>query len=406
MEQSNYELLVNNLTVVFNNDFNKETISGLTISEHNLLFGLIGKLKKRGLEEVQLSFREASALMNQKEFRTTVLIEVVDSLWEKIKKTDYKLYVEARNGPQKAGGVLLFSYLSADKEDSLIRLKLNPDLEYFLNSFEKGSYTSLRLRDFHQTQNKYGKSLYKILAQFRSTGYFIVSREDLRYKLDCPLSYDLRKFHTRVLNPAIKSISEFFPELKLEKIKSGRKIIRYVFSFKKGENPNHWIKEIEPTNVTPNNDKLTFKTSELQNSNAVNYANTFKNGYIPGENSPTNEFMDWFATTHIYSTYKEYFDVRPSSKKQIRELYKKYVITTESEAWTDMRFFACVTGIVSLDKAMTEWELEGMYSRIRSLDSKDKRRSIRIRIPAPVYKDLHVEQRKQLKEFVNYGKVI
>ena len=233
-KNSNKSESINNLTVVFSNDFNEKIISRLTITEHNLLLGLIGKLQRQGLEEVKFSFREVSSLMKQKDFRSTFLIETLDSLWRKLKKTDYKLYAESKKDLSTPGPVLLLSYLRVDKENSLVRLKLNPDLAYFVNSFKRGSYTSIRLRDFYQIENKYGKLLYKILAQFRSTGYFIVSREDLRYRLDCPKSYDLRKFHTRVLNPAMKSVSEFFPDLTLEKIKSGRKITGYKLLFRKG----------------------------------------------------------------------------------------------------------------------------------------------------------------------------
>ena len=91
MSTEKYDLLVNNLTVVFNNDFNRETIKNLNPNEYNLLFGLLGKLKTRGLDEITLSFEEAAMLICSGENKSSFIVRVVDSLWKKIKSRFYML---------------------------------------------------------------------------------------------------------------------------------------------------------------------------------------------------------------------------------------------------------------------------------------------------------------------------
>ncbi len=199
-----------NLTVAFNNDFNKKVIEDLTKKEHNLLMSLVGKTKNKGLKEVSLSFDEVSDSVGFTREKTNRIISIVDSLWDKIKMTDYALYVQSKTGPKKAGGVMLFSYLSIDKEAQLVKLKLNPDLEYFLNSFSSGQFTSLKLKDFQATQNKYGKLLFRLLAQYKKTGFYVTSRDKLFYLLEKPDSYNISMFHKRILTPALKSIEPFF----------------------------------------------------------------------------------------------------------------------------------------------------------------------------------------------------
>lgn len=235
-----YEITAENLTVVFNNVFNKETIRGLEPREYNLLMGIVGKIKKKGIEEVTISFDEVSSLIGNEYETASKIITLVDSLWEKVKMTDYALYVQGKNGPKKAGGVMLFSYLSVDEKEHQLKIMMNPALEYFVNSFTQGGYTSLRLKDFQRATNKYGKSLFKLLAQYSTTGFYKVQRDDLIRLLDKPDSYDIRRFHSRVLNPAIKDVSEFFVDLELTKVKKGRNITHYEFRFKPQKNTRKW----------------------------------------------------------------------------------------------------------------------------------------------------------------------
>ena len=355
MSTEKYDLLVNNLTVVFNNDFNRETIKNLNPNEYNLLFGLLGKLKTRGLDEITLSFEEAAMLICSGENKSSFIVRVVDSLWKKIKSTDYALCVLGREGVQPAGGVSLFSYLSADKETNLVRLKLNSDLEYFLNSFESGRYTSLRLCDFHQTRNKYGKSLHRLLAQFASTGFYKETRNGLLYKLDCPPSYDIKKFHKLVLEPAIESVKEFFPGLAVEKIKKGKVITTYKFTFDKQTRSTKW----DPGFKT---EKRKTKDSGKKKTQVVLYKNNFKNGYIPGNNSPVIGFNKWLTDLKIFVIYDEYFKNRFLAKNKIKELYKQFVI---DESYSDMMFFAGMMEVIARDDAMNEWTLEENFSKVR-----------------------------------------
>lgn len=251
-----FEITTENLMVVFSNVFNEEVIRGLTTREHNLLMGIIGKLKEKGLEEVSISFDEIRALIQDSEERPHEIISLSNSLWEKVKMTDYTLYVQRKSGPQKAGGVMLFSYLSIDEVTEEIQIMMNPALEYFVNSFsQNGNYSSIRFRDFQLTTNKYGKLLLKLLSQYSSTGFYKVGKDRLLELLDSPKSYDIRKFHTRVLNPALKDVDPFFKGLKLKKIKKGTKITHYQFTFtpqnkNKKYNPN-LKEEMKRKDVTP-----------------------------------------------------------------------------------------------------------------------------------------------------------
>ena len=63
MTRKKYELTRDNMTIVLKNAFNKKVIENLEITEHNLLLGLLGRLKEKGLAEVCVTFDEASMLI-------------------------------------------------------------------------------------------------------------------------------------------------------------------------------------------------------------------------------------------------------------------------------------------------------------------------------------------------------
>lgn len=252
-----YEVLTSNLQVVFNNAFNKEVIRDLTTSEHNLLLGLLGKLKAKGDAEVVIDFDEVTALCGLSDPMPSQIVSLSNSLWDKVKMTDYSLYSQSKSGPYKTGGVMLFSYLVVNKDEKEIRLQINPYLQYFVNSFAGGSYTSLKFKDFQQTHDKYGKLLYRLLAQFANTGFYKVKAVELKSLLDCPASYDTRRFNEKVINPSLKSLAPFFDNLKLEKIKKGRTISDYQFTFTPQSSTRKWDPNLgkkqrkKPKDVTP-----------------------------------------------------------------------------------------------------------------------------------------------------------
>lgn len=233
----NYELTAKNLTVVFDNEFNSQVIENLTASEHDLLLTIIGKLKEKGDEEVKISFDEIRVLFDKEYLYPGQILNLIDSFWKKVKAVDYQLYSThtelSHEESKNAGGVMLFSYLTASEREQLIKVKINPDLKYFVNEFENGNYTSLLLADFTSTKDKYGKLLFRLLSQWSSVGRYKVSKEELEILLDVAESYkgNTRLFNDKVLNVAIKHVKPKFENLKVKKLKTGRFITHYEFTF-------------------------------------------------------------------------------------------------------------------------------------------------------------------------------
>lgn len=218
----------NELSVIFRNEFNEKVIKNMNQSEHDLLMCVIAKLKNKGLEELSLSIDEINDLMGT-DYGNQYIIELSKSLWDKIKMTDYTIYAHGK----PSGGVMLFSYWGIDDDENNLKVQLNPSLEYFLNSFKNGNYSSMRYIDFKNTKGKYGKLLYRLLIQWKGIGKVKISFKDLIEKLDVSESYRKRAyiFNQKALEPAMKECEKCFDNLEVKKIKRGNKIKAYEFTF-------------------------------------------------------------------------------------------------------------------------------------------------------------------------------
>jgi plasmid replication initiation protein len=91
-----------------------------------------------------------------------------------------------------------------------------------------------QLRSFHSIR------LYELLAQFKSTGYRVISLEDFRIAMDVVDSYpSTGELMRRVVNPALKELNEKSDfSVHFSQVKRGRKITAFQFVITVDEQPD------------------------------------------------------------------------------------------------------------------------------------------------------------------------
>ena len=381
---------LNDFRVTYKNVFNEVAIANLSENESNLLMTIVSRLDRKDEAAVVIPFKDLPEIVNSDlDGRPEKIVTLIDSLWDKIKNVDYKLYA----GKQAAGGVLLFSYLSANKDKQEVEVKINPDLKYFVNDFEQGKYSSLDYRDFKQTADKYGKLLFRQLNQWKFVHDKEFDLDKLAYLLDTAPAYRTSgsKFTARVLKPAIKSIMPLMEYLEYTPIFTGRKITSYKFHFKFKNGPDIERKEIEAEEEENIVNKQRQIKTEIEQAKPQ-YENNFKNGYIPGKNSPTIKYIEWLESVKFFSSNSEYFQMRTEARRVLQTLYKERVIDNDSPMWTDMTFLAAAIQLISHNRQMVGFQLENSYAELQSGRSP-------LEISADIYDSLPLDKAKQLFSF-------
>ena len=253
--------------VKYHNDFNKIRLPSFNEQEQNLLFGILTKVKeKKTGEKITLNLQDLKTLSG-KNLTNKELSDIMFVLKQKFFKADFTILLKKEefidNKKRTLIGeatinlfqeIIFWSYLHevVDDNDSLknfshIDLMLNPRFEYLLNDLLK-NFTAFELAEFTAISGKYTKTLYRLLKQYRTTGFLRMLWDDFVRVMDISQNRAMRDIDNFILKPALKELTKErnlfdqkrtpFENLAYKKIKEkgtrgrGGKVVGIEFSFK------------------------------------------------------------------------------------------------------------------------------------------------------------------------------
>ncbi len=127
---------------------------------------------------------------------------------------------------------VLFNHYRIHKKEQYLEISTSPNLKHILNSITN-NFTKFELEEMTTLKSTYSKNMFRILKQFKHTGYLKIKINDFRERLDIPTSYRMTDINKNVLKPIINELSYIFKALKIHKVraKKGRKIEYLEFIF-------------------------------------------------------------------------------------------------------------------------------------------------------------------------------
>lgn len=136
------------------------------------------------------------------------------------------------NGKRKR--FALFQELEYDPYERKLTLEVNPKyLSILVKMYQ--DWTAKEIELYNNLSSDYNRSLYTLLKY--SNGEYIVELDFLKHFLfadNMPRSYELvGKFIQTIITPAVEELTEYFPELKVEKIRTSRNITHLKFTYNK-----------------------------------------------------------------------------------------------------------------------------------------------------------------------------
>ena len=222
--------------IKYHNDMNKVSFSGFKEKELDLFFSICQKMKDRGSNEVIFSFSDLRKISQYSNRSIERFYSDLDRVYKKMLELNLKYEDE-----KELRRFVLFSRYIIKKEEQLIIIKASEDFEYILNKLI-GTFTKFDLVDFVSLKSIYSKNMFKLLKQWDSTRQIKFEIIELKNILGVPIKYTTSNFNDRVLKPIMEELPHYFSSLKLEKIKTGRKITHLKFTW---SNKKEKIKEAE-----------------------------------------------------------------------------------------------------------------------------------------------------------------
>ena len=216
------------IKVRYKNELNLVPMRNFDSVEMNLFFSICAKMKDKGLSKVQFTFEDLRELSAYKPTSIKRFSDDLEAVYNKMLQLTYR--TEEAGIREK---FVLFTGYRIDENNQTVDISVNPELAYIINELSS-EFTKFELQEFTGIRSSYAKTMYRLLKQYRSTGFYKVKIEDFREILSIPNSYQMSDIDKQVLKPIKNELSEFFDPLKIKKIKArkGNRIAMIEFRFK------------------------------------------------------------------------------------------------------------------------------------------------------------------------------
>lgn len=239
----------NHAVIKYKNELNKFSFSGLTETELDIIFAIFHKFKEKGQTEITFQTDELKELINYTR-KDIAFDKYAFNAFTKIQS----FKIECRNPVNKVEllSVVVFPIITLNEKERYVKVTISPIIADYLNAIEN-NFTRFELAEFVNLQSGYTKTLYRLLKQFRSTGWAQFEWVEFLRLMDVPESYKQCDIDKRIIKSAIKELMkpqdlfdterQPFTNLKYEKIKGkgrgrGGKVIGIKFTFDPFSDPS------------------------------------------------------------------------------------------------------------------------------------------------------------------------
>lgn len=131
---------------------------------------------------------------------------------------------------------IIFYYFDTDYQNDKLTVAVNPEFTLLFRNYTYGDCSEKFIKDFLALRSKYSKNLYRILNQYKKSGVWQVSVDELRNSLGIPSSCTLSNIFPKFITPSIKEIASVsnYKDLScttLKKSDSTHRTVGYRFTF-------------------------------------------------------------------------------------------------------------------------------------------------------------------------------
>ncbi|MCI6691016.1 MAG: RepB family plasmid replication initiator protein [Clostridium sp.] len=267
--------------IKYHNDMNKVNFSGFNEKELNIFFSLILLAKDKGTNELSIPFSELRKLSNDDGKNRDRFIKSMVNTHSKLIQLFYKIETES-----SITMFTLFNRFEINLNENILNVKINKDFAFLLNDLV-ANFTKFDLIEFTSLKSTYSKNLFKVLKQWENKKEKEFSLDEFKALLGITGKYEkMSALDTYVLGQLRKELPEFFPNLKIEKKKTGRAVTSLKFT---------WGQKHQDINYT---DDVEIEISEeLQKAFEKASHNRFIQPFLTEDNKA--ELIDFFEDEKI-----------------------------------------------------------------------------------------------------------
>jgi len=192
------------LPVYYDNKMNLLAFKNLDKVEANLFFSIVSRFNDKGAEKLKLNFSEIAEFISDNKYTSKELSKLINDGVGKVVQSAIKWEMT----PTKTAYFTLFNEFLVDDENKTLEASINSRFLFMLNNFKDGNFTMLELAEFSSLKSKYTQTLYRLLKQFRFTGFRSIKWAEFIEIMDIPTSYRMFDIERQILKPAIAELTQ------------------------------------------------------------------------------------------------------------------------------------------------------------------------------------------------------
>ena len=213
--------------VKYDNKLNEINLNNFEQMDLNFLFKICVEVRDKQSDIIEIPFEDLKKSCNYRKTDQASFLKDIIRMNAKLQKITGKFENE-----DEVVQFNLFSTFRTLKSKKILQVRVNPDFVFLLNDLSK-NFTKFEFQELVSLKGIHAKKLYTHLKQFRTTGTYVVSLEDIK-KILGVTNYVTKNVTKQAIEPAVEELKEYFKELHCEVLyeaKRGRPVKGYKFSF-------------------------------------------------------------------------------------------------------------------------------------------------------------------------------
>ena len=223
---------MSNELVKFQPELNTIPLRKFTPTEMNLFFSIVSRMRNKGAQTVQFTFDQLKDLSNYKPTANNRFIDDIERTYDHL--MDLRFGHRSKSGLDRERFTMFITFeIKGSAEVPYVDIQVHPKAIPLLNDLAQ--WVRFNLPEFNNLTSSYAKTMFRLIKQYRTTGYVYFSKADFNELLDIPKSYKEFHINQRVLTPIKEELTPLFHGLTVRKKYGkgrGKPVIGYAFAWK------------------------------------------------------------------------------------------------------------------------------------------------------------------------------
>lgn len=257
--------------VKYHNDLNGVIMRKWSVTEMDFFFSVIATVKEKGCQVVEFDREQITSLAGWKDPNKKRLVSTLRSLRSHVSNMEILQCRKEGIWNIEESQHLFESFKiqwTDDMSDFKLTVKVNNDFEYLVNMLNT-DFTVFQLEEFTQIRSTYAKNLYRLLKQFRTTGWRTFKKDEFFTLMSIPPKYTSSHVIQKVLEPCKRELIKYFEDFNYKTVtdtkKKGHPVIGYSFTWK----PEKARKAVLSGKGSANDQNHTLNTNDFLTPSAV-----------------------------------------------------------------------------------------------------------------------------------------